>query len=285
MKKLLWMLLAALPMQAIASDDDPIAYKCYYCTPDEMETVALAQGVGTHYVYDAYKLTISGYTVHNQDGALKAEPFEKENWLEAQFLGMIALYNPYNGAMDKYINNVTLLAPNTEHGRNITDRYMWGQHLTALNPHHAEARRTVLRYLTEFNELSFLDTTSSGGKLLKFEYMLDGNHPIGAAISFSTRSDSIASFFFDHDSRQWQYSHSSLPQNHSQTPLQESREDFAPEEGDTVYDYRPADDPWVKAFVERAKWANIPVHGQRPFYNHVRITCKRAGEDIQCYIQ
>lgn len=52
MKKLFWMMLAALPMQAIANEEDPIAYKCYYCTPAEMKDVALAQGVGRHYVYD-----------------------------------------------------------------------------------------------------------------------------------------------------------------------------------------------------------------------------------------
>jgi hypothetical protein len=111
MKKVLWLLLAAMPMQAVANDEDPIAYKCYYCTPDEMEDVALAQGVGRHYVYDAQKLTIVGYDVDLRDGALKAESFVAEGWLQTQFLGMMSLYDPRDGEMRHFISDVALFAP------------------------------------------------------------------------------------------------------------------------------------------------------------------------------
>ena len=282
MKKVLWLLLAAMPMQAVANDEDPIAYKCYYCTPDEMEDVALAQGVGRHYVYDAQKLTIVGYDVDLRDGALKAESFVAEGWLQTQFLGMMSLYDPRDGEMRHFISDVALFAPNTEHGRRY--RHLWGQDLTALNPHHTQARESVRRYLSEHSELSFLDTTKSGGRLLKFHYAVNGDRPIVASMNFRGNESSYSYYYFDHDARRWSYLHSSLPQGYSLNPIQERRLDFAPSEGDTIFDYRAGDSPWTEAFIERATWAKIPVHGQLPIYQAVRFTCKRAADDIQCYI-
>jgi hypothetical protein len=283
MKKLLWMLLAALPMQAVANDDDPIAYKCYYCTPDEMEVVALAQGVGQHYVYDAKKLAIVGYNVFQQSGALRAEPFTAESWIEAQFLGMLDLYSPVDGSMYAWLGNVSLLAPGTEHGR--SSRFLWVQDLTALNPHHLAARELVRRYLNEHEKLAFLDTSASGGKLLKFEYMPNGNYPIVAGFSLSGRTQNSARYYFDHDARLWRYSKSYLPENSLNKPIQESREDFAPVEGRTSFEYASLEGDWAEAFIERATWASIPVHGKLPPYRSTKFNCIRASDDIQCYIE
>lgn len=135
MKKMLWLLLAAMPMQAVANEEDPIAYKCYYCTPDEMEDVALAQGVGRHYVYDAQKLSIAGYEVTMADGILYADTFKTEDWVRNQFLGMMKLYSGSNGEMWTVIDDIRLLAPGTEHGKAYS--YLWGQNLSSLNPTHA----------------------------------------------------------------------------------------------------------------------------------------------------
>ncbi|MGH8036327.1 MAG: hypothetical protein ACREPD_01170 [Stenotrophomonas sp.] len=283
MKKLLWMLLAALPVQALAHEEDPIAYKCYYCTPGEMEGVALAKGIGQHYVYDAKKLTIVGYNVSAQDGVLRAESFAPESWVQAQFLGFMDLYFPDNGLMIALIGTVRLFAPGTEHGRN--SRYLWGQDLTALNPHHLSARELVRRYLNEHEMLKFLDTSASGGKLLKLEYMLDENYPIFAAMHFSGRTESSTTYYFDRDARLWRYLNSHLPQSSSSKLIQERREDFAPIEGRTTVEYSRGQGSWAEAFKERATWAGIPVHGELPEYGATRFNCERAADDIQCYIE
>jgi hypothetical protein len=284
MKKLLWMLLAALPVQAVASEDDPIAYKCYYCTPDEMEAVALAQGVGQHYVYDAKKLTIVGYNVSQQGGELKAETFTPESWVEAQFLGLMNLYSPHDGAMYVSIGNVRLLAPGTEHGR--SSRYLWGQDLTALNPHHQAARELVLRYLDEHDKLAFLDTSASGGRLLRFQYMLDGAHPIVAGVRFYGSDDSASTkYYFDHDTRGWRYIGSLFPQDSRYMLIQETREDFAPTEGRTTFKYKAGESTWSRAFIERATWASIAMHGELPGYRAMQFNCIRAADDIQCHIE
>lgn len=280
MKKLLWALLAALPMQAAANEGDPIAYKCYYCTPAEMEDVALAQGVGQHYVYDAEKLTITGFRVFMQNGTLKADPFEAEGWVRTQFLGMMSLYNPSYGDMIGGVGPVALLAPGTEHGR--SSRYLWGHDLIALNGHHEKARETVRRYVTEHPTFDFLDTSHSGGKLLRFEYMLDDSQPIIATMHFQGKSESRARYYFDHSARLWRYLGSYLPQQHFHQAIQESRDDFAPSQGVTTYYYPSRHAEWAEAFIERATWAGIPVHGDLANYHNVRFDCERVIDDIQC---
>lgn len=283
MKKMLWLLLAAMPMQAAAKEEDPIAYKCYYCTPDEMEEVALAQGVGRHYVYDAQRLNIVGFDVFLRDEVLKAESFVAESWVQNQFLGMMSLYDPLDGTMEAMISNVGLLAPNTEHGR--SSRYIWPQDLTALNPHHKDARETVRRYLADHKELSFLDTSVSGGRLLKFQYAQDGDRPITAWMTFLHRRAGNAIYRFDHDTRSWNYQEGHLPQQERLKPVQESREDFAPTEGRTAFDYLGYESDLTRAFMERAGWAGVPVHGQLPSNRNVRFNCERVLDDIHCNVE
>ncbi|AOA73096.1 hypothetical protein [Stenotrophomonas rhizophila] len=280
MKKMLWLLLAAMPMQAVANEEDPIAYKCYYCTPDEMEEVALAQGVGKHYLYDASKMTITGHDVRLVDGTLKADSFTAEDWVKTQFLGMMKLYDGYTGDMSARIEDVSLFAPGTEHGRGYS--YLWGHHLSSLNPTNPIAREYVYRYLAEHPDLKFLDTSTSGGKLLRFEYMLGGEHPITAQLQFIYRKGLHTLVYFDHKSRQWQYLGTESPY---QPSIQDRREDFAPSDGDWTFRYSRTDNDLAQAFIERALWAKIPVHGQLPIFDPVQFTCKRAADDIQCYIE
>lgn len=280
MKKMLWLLLAAMPMQAVANDEDPIAYKCYYCTPDEMEEVALAQGVGRHYVYDAQNLSIFGYNVVRTGQLLVAESFAAEDWVESQFLGMMALYSGYSGDMKASIQDVRLLAPGTEHGRRHS--YLWGHHLSSLNPHHATAREYVHRFLATLPRLQFLNTSTSSGKLLRFEYMLDDARPILAELSFFSRDDGRANFNFDHDARRWVYQNA---ESYSfQGNIQEKRDDFAPIEGEKWFHFSRSQRELAEAFIERALWAHIPVHGTLPDTGDLRFVCRRAGDDIQCYV-
>lgn len=107
-------------------------------------------------MYDAEKLTIVGFDVFLRDEVLKAESFVAESWVQNQFTGMMSLYDPHSGEMRLYIRDVGLLAPIPSMGGGLDT---FGADITALNPHHAQARESVRRYLTEHTELSFLDTS------------------------------------------------------------------------------------------------------------------------------
>lgn len=281
MNKLLWMLLAALPMQAVANDDDPIAYKCYYCTQDEMEVAALAHGVGQRYVYDANKLTIIGFNVAFDGGMLKAEAFTAPPWVTNQFLGMMQLYSAHDGHMNANVTRVHLLAPGTEHGR--ATRYLWGHDLSSLNPRHEHARDLVHRYLMEAPSTRFLDTTLSNGRLLRFDYMLDGTRPVTAEVWFMDHILYSSQFYFDHHTRRWTYVGTRSPVGYA---IQESWNDFAPAPGEWRYSFLNSSDQrngYPEAFIQRAAWAGIPVHGSLP-PSAVSFTCRRASDDIHCYI-
>ena len=143
------------------------------------------------------------------------------------------------------------------------------------------ARQYLFRHLAEHPDLKFLDTSMTSGKLLKFQYMLEGSHPITASLRFVNREQFYTEAYFDHATRQWHYLGT---QSSSGQSIQERREDFAPSNGDWTYQYDWYDKVLAQAFMERAAWANIPVHGQLPVYDSVQFTCTRAGEDIQCYI-
>ncbi len=280
MKKLLWALLAALPMQAAANDGDPIAYKCYYCTPAEMEDVALAQGVGQHYVYDAQKLTITGYDVEMDSGTLKALAFAAPDWVTRQFLGMMRLYRAYDGTTMADIRNVALLAPGTEHSR--SSRYIWAHNLSALVPTHEASRELVHRYLMDHPDTNFLDTSHSGDRLLRFEHMLDGTNPITAQLTYTSLNRYRSYFYFDHGSRQWRFLESIA---FADDTIQDNRDDFAPAAGEWRFYFGSSDQVYAEAFAQRAAWGNIPFHGSVPQHGSVRIMCKRAADDIQCYVE
>ncbi|WP_313456235.1 hypothetical protein [Stenotrophomonas sp.] len=281
MKKLFWMMLAALPMQAMANEEDPIAYKCYYCTPAEMEDVALAQGVGRHYVYDYSDLSIAGFEVAHTGGNLIATPFPVEDWLERQYQGFMALMDPSLGIMLGQLENVELLAPDTDHGRST--QLLWGHHLSALHPKHGIARETVHRFLMTTPEFNFLDTSTTGGRLLKFEHELHTPLSLYAGLHFGRDmvwNDILYSNFqFDRASRRWHHISS-----FASGPIQQTRIDFAPTEGGRRFSINDHVNVLGNAFIERAAWASVPVHGELPTWR-VMFRCERKADDIQCYIE
>ncbi len=283
MKKLFWMMLAALPMQAIANEEDPIAYKCYYCTPAEMEDVALAQGVGRHYVYDYASRSIMGFEIAQAGNNLIANPFTAESWVQRQFKGMVALYQLIDGSMRAEFNYVAILAPGTEHGR--SPRILWGHHLSALHPDHATARETVHRFLESSPELSFLDTSDSDGKLLRLAHTVDMDNTMIAHLSFGAHpgfdDGLLARFLFDHATRRWEY----LDAQDRDHPIQQTRDDFAPAEGITRFNYQRTYSVYTSTFIDRARWASIPVHGEVPSSGLKKVRCERNTDDIQCYIE
>lgn len=286
MKKLFWMMLAALPMQAMASEDDPIAYKCYYCTPAEMEDVALAQGVGRHYVYDYSDLNIVGYEVAQGAGNLIASPFVAEDWVKTQFKGMAGLYDVMTSKMSIRFDDVKLLAPGTEHGRELGSM-LWGHHLSALHPRQKEARETIRRYLDSHPRLGFLDTTASNGRLLKFAHTIEAPDPITATMYMGEEMYwgilLSVDFYFDHASRRWEFMDARPGGDYS---VQNHREDFAPDEGSVTFEHssRRPELP-VAGFLERAAWASIPIHGTVVPGKTKAIRCERKAQDIQCFIQ
>ncbi len=281
MKKLFWMMLAALPLQAMANEDDPIAYKCYYCTPAEMEDVALAQGVGRHYVYDYSDLRIAGFEVSRAGNNLVATSFVAEEWVQQQFIGFMALLDPSSGIKYVQFGDVELLAPGTDHGR--VTQLLWGHHLSALHPDHGKARETVHRFLMSRRELQFLDTTLSNGRLLKFEHELASPSPIVASLAIGKYGvwgyTFNSKFQFDRESRRWHHAASS-----ASGPIQQTRMDFAPTDG--IHRFVISDHVNIlgNAFIERAKWASIPVHGELPRWR-AEFRCERKADDIQCYIE
>ena len=60
--------------------------------------------------------------------------------------------------------------------------------------------------------------------------------------------------------------------------------DFAPTEG--VRRFTISDHVKVlgNAFIERAAWASVPVHGELPTWR-ATFRCERKADDIQCYIE
>ncbi len=279
MKKLFWMMLAALPMQAMANEDDPIAYKCYYCTPAEMEDVALAQGVGRHYVYDASNLNISGFDITTIDGHLVVTPFVAENWVQSQFKGMMALYSSFDGTMNAIITDPPLLAPGSDHGRN--SQLMWGHHLSMLHPAHERSWEVVNRYLKTVPSLEFINIPEAEGRLLRLAYMETGMGPLTATLYFYDSDLGSAVFGFEHSTRRWHF----LEAKDRKEPVQLTRDDFAPQQGNTYFDYgKTFYKELAEAFIERAGFAGVPVHGELTSFGPWDFRCERKAEDIQCYV-
>jgi hypothetical protein len=278
MKKLVWALLAALPLQAAANEEDPIAYKCYYCTESEMEDVALAQGVGRHYVYDANDLRIVGFDVESNGGSVVARPFAAESWVSAQLKGMMALYSHHDGLMNATISDVILYAPGSDHGRQ--SQRMWGHHLSSLHPEHVRAREVVRRFLRTVPSLQFLNIPEAQGKLLRMEHMLGGTRPMMSTLAFYGSKHGRARFIFDHESRDWIL----LDAEDRLNPIQQARDDFAPLEGPHNFRHEWLYSEVTDAFMERARWASVPVHGDASQLVNGNIRCERKGDDIQCYL-
>ncbi|MFL9583958.1 hypothetical protein [Stenotrophomonas sp. AB1(2024)] len=280
MRRLLWLLLAALPMTATAQADDPIAYKCYYCTPAEMEDVALLQGVGQHYVYDVSGLHIVGFNVALQGGILVADPFPAEEWVKKQFIGFVQLYGHHLGGRSLEplgsFEEVYLYAPGSDHAR--VSQYLSSEHFSALHPDHRAARQTVARFLASHPVLGFLDTEASGGRLLRLELNKDGDRPPIATTGFSGRH--FARFFYDYSARRWEY----LAAHDGLYGVQEKADDFVVDGQPTTFNYRWLDSGERDAFMKRAARAGVSMIGTPVLYKDAMFLCERAEEGVRCTV-
>lgn len=193
----------------------------------------------------------------------------------------MALLDPSLGIMFGVLEDVELLAPGTDHGRYT--QLLWGHHLSALHPAHGIARETVHRFLMSTPEFDFLDTSPSGGRLLKFEHELHSPLSLHAVLQFGRNifwDDIVYSTFqFDRASRRWHHAASS-----ASGPIQQTRMDFAPTEGTHRFTINDHVNLLGNAFIERAAWASIPVHGKLPTWR-AEFRCERKAEDIQCYVE
>jgi hypothetical protein len=280
MRRLLWLLLAALPMPATAQADDPIAYKCYYCTPAEMEEVALLQGVGKHYVYDVSRPHIEGFNVALQGGRLVADPFPPEAWTKKQFIGLVQLYGHDLGGSSLEpqgsFERVYLYAPGSDHAR--ASPYLSSGHFSALHPDHRAARQTVARFLASHPVLGFLDTEASGGRLLRLELNKEGDRPPIATTGFSGRH--FARFFYDYSARRWEY----LAAYDGLYWVQEKADDFVIEGQPTTFKYRWLESGQRDAFIDRAASAGVVMVGTPVLHNDATIFCERVEEGVRCTV-
>lgn len=281
MNKWLWLLLAASPMTALAQGDDPIAYKCYYCTPEEKEDVALLQGVGQHYVYDVATLHIVRVEVSLRGGRLVAETFPAEDWVRKQFVGLVQLHGHHligsNLEPLGYFERVYLYAPGSDHARSGT--YLSSKHFSALHADHGEARRIGARYLEARPVFGFLDMVASGGRLLRLELNKDGDRPPVAVLGFA--GGDLARFYFEYATRRWEY----LEANDGTYPVQESVDDFVIDGQATTFKYRWLDSSQRDAFMERAAHAGVAMVGTLVRHNDTTFICDRVEDRVECTIR
>lgn len=280
MRKLLWLALglAALPVQAQERPDDPVAFKCYMCTEEERMELALGKGVGEHYVYGGsiYATSLYGYQVTSQDGQLVAEYFRPAGWMRSQYETMMYGYKSDRNEVVIQYGTVGLHAPGSPHVR--SNHILWGHHVSALNPVHAQARELGRRSVTARMN-SMLNADAEHGRLLRFDDPLGGDLPVIVRLNIMYSLGYIE-YYLDHDSRTWHY----LGAGDFHHRIQETPEDFlAADGGPRTFRYPTFDDaePYL---LERARWAGINVLGELPASGVPSIHCSRVAGQIQCTV-
>ncbi len=280
MKKVIGCSLTMFALSANASErpEDPIVWACYMCTEDERQQVALGKGEGNHLVYGAgtSSSSLHGYYVSRQGEELVATRANPPGWMYTQYREFMADYNVHRG---EFVHDWGLFAisppPSPD---NLGETRMWGHHVSSLNPGHAAARETVKRILNNNNTFSFLKADPLG-RVLRFQFQLDGTSPYIANLNVSTGIGAME-FYFDRDTRSFEY----LQSRDFHHPIQESAEDFLAADGGprtfaywTYYDGQPY-------FVQRAEWAGVKVHGTLNGKRPMRFDCSRMEGDIHCFI-
>jgi hypothetical protein len=278
MKKMLWLLLAALPVQAAANVEDPIAYKCYMCTDDERVAVALGRGVGEHYVYNAANTRkLWAYRVALEGNTLVAEEFAPANWITYQYEKFMSMYKEDRGEFVDAYGTVALQPPGSPHVR--SDLRLWGHHVSGLNPDHEQAREIALRSITA--RASYLAGDPEHGRLLRFEPQLRGDAPLIARFNILHTYLGFIEFFFNYDTRRWEYLESGDQYNR----MQERPEDFlSADGGPRSFRYPYTYDQLQPYFVQRAEWAGVNIIGELPVRADVTFNCSRVNEQTQCRI-
>lgn len=281
MKRLSWLLLAALPYQAMASVEDPVAQPCYMCTNAEMYAKARSLGVGSHYVYQGSSETnIQGFHVTNEGGELVATHFVPEPWIRTQYNALMKLYDYTRGEFVDEWGTVGLQPPGSPHvmmEKPQSDSILWGHHVSDLNPRRMEARETVRRMLTRSIRFDYLRADTEHGRILRFESQLHGAAPLIAKLKILTSELGYVEFYFDYETRQWEY----LNSRDWNWVIQEKADDFLYPDGSPrrlVYQRSLA--PY---FVQRAGWAGVQVIGTPPFgSSSVAYLCARIAGKIEC---
>lgn len=283
MKKLAWLLVAALPLQGMAEDrlEDPVAQPCYMCTDAEMYAKARSLGVGSHYVYQAASNTnIQGFHVTNVGGQMVATHFVPAPWIRTQYNELMKMYHSIRGEFVDEWGTVALQPPGSPHvmmEQPQSDTILWGHHVSDLHPRRMEARETVRRMLNRASRFNFLYADTEHGRMLRFESQLQGATPLIARLKMLSSSLGYVEFFFDYDTRQWQYLHS----GDWNWRLQEKAEDFLyPDGSPRRIPYQRELAPY---FVQRAGWAGVEVIGTPAFgTSTVAYHCARNAGKIQC---
>ncbi|WP_448141762.1 hypothetical protein [Stenotrophomonas bentonitica] len=281
MKRLSWLLLAALPYQAMASVEDPVAQPCYMCTNAEMYAKARSLGVGSHYVYQGSSETnIQGFHVTNEGGELVATHFVPAPWIRTQYNALMKLYDYTRGEFVDEWGTVGLQPPGSPHvmmEKPQSDSILWGHHVSDLNPRRMEARETVRRMLTRSIRFDYLRADTEHGRILRFESQLHGAAPLIAKLKILTSELGYVEFYFDYETRQWEY----LNSRDWNWVIQEKADDFLYPDGSPrrlVYQRSLA--PY---FVQRAGWAGVQVIGTPPFgSSSVAYLCARIAGKIEC---
>jgi hypothetical protein len=246
---------------------DPIAYSCYFCTDEEMEQVAIDQGEGQHYVYDANRNPtfygsdgIFGYVVRIETGIATAARFEPEPWLKQQYSSIMraSWSNPALAPIHT-ISNVTLLAPDSHHGRSATSPYLWGHHTSALNPLHPRARETLRRWIAENVDLPYLRADTEHGRVLQFAFQTGGRNPTLLRLYMPHNGLGHIDFYLDRANRRWEYLGA-----RNGVGIEESAGDFVGPTGLRQFEYSSTNnhEKVMAAFLERAQWAGVTVIGQ-----------------------
>lgn len=282
MRHLLWLSLglAAVPAQANERPVDPIAWSCFYCNEEERQAMAIRRGEGMHLIYTGFKYDLLyAYNVQRDGSELAVERWYPASWVSKQFNAMILQYHQSSGEF-YYDWGLLQLVPPGWPGE-TSDSVMWGHHVTDLHPRHAEARATVQRVLNGtaiFNHMR----ADQYGRVLRFDFQLDGTIPYTARLRNGSTALGYMEFYFDYDTRNWEY----LGSRDLRHPIQESPEDFLAADGGarSFYYSRTFQDP-APYFLQRAKWANVKVHGEMPSTQRdVRFDCSRMDGEINCFV-
>ncbi|GEM_PF-361606 len=280
MMKAIWPLVGMIAIQANANERpaDPVAWSCYMCTEAERQQMAIGRGEGQHLLYSVTnRSALYGYEVTRQDGGLVARGFTPAGWITTQYREFMEDYNSSRGGFVHNWSFFVVYPPGSPHVR--SDNMMWGHHVSSLNPRHEEAREIMRRMLSWTSAFSFL-REDAYGRILRFDFQLDGASPYIARLNIGSKGLGVMEFYFDMETRSWEY----LDSQDYHNPIQETPEDFlADDGGPRSFNYRSYYDG-VPYFMQRAKWAGVKMHGEIMGLRPTRFDCNRIGGDTHCFV-
>lgn len=292
MKPFIWLSLglAAVPAQAevpvydavvIPANErpaDPIAWSCFYCTEDERDAMALRMGEGVHFIYTGFNYRLLyALKVEREGENLVVHRGRPTTWLAEQFDEMILRYNRSSGEFVYDWSSLSLIPPDWP--GTGTDATMWGHHVSSMHPMHLESRAVAQRVLNNSSIFRHFKADPYG-RVIVFDFQLDGSTPFIARLGTGKTGYGSMDFYFDHETRNWEY----LQSKDYHNPIQESPEDFlAADGGPRSFHYRSYYDAQPH-FMQRAKWAGITMHGEPIKNRPMRFDCSRMDGDIHCFV-